>query len=45
MKPQKEIAIIFQWDTDKTVDLSYMSYEKAVDWLKAEYKRRYEMNL
>ena len=42
-KPQKEIAVIFQWDIDNNVDLSYMSYKKAVNWLKAEYKKRYEL--
>lgn len=41
LEPVEEIKIGINWTIRKDVDLSYLSYKKAVNWLKAEYKRRY----
>lgn len=38
---QNEFFLDFSWCIDNRHDLSYLSYRKAVKWLKEEYKRRY----
>ena len=38
----KDFSLRIVWKIDDAHDLSYFSYEKAVDWLKNEYKKRYE---
>jgi hypothetical protein len=41
LKPKEEFSIKIKWKVNEQVDLSYLSYEKAVKWLKNEYKKRY----
>lgn len=40
--PIDEFELIISYSVDKQIDLSYLSYEKAVKWLKNEYKNQYE---
>ncbi len=41
LEPKEEFSINIKWEINQQVDLSYLSYEKAVQWLKNEYKKRY----
>ncbi|MHA1149818.1 MAG: hypothetical protein ACTSR8_16405 [Promethearchaeota archaeon] len=36
-----EFSLDISWKIDSRHDLSYLSYQKAVNWLKEEYKKRY----
>jgi len=44
LKPKEEILIKINWKINEDTDLSYLSYEKAVNWLKSEYKKMYLTN-
>ena len=41
LNPKEEFSITIKWKVNQQIDLSYLSYEKAIDWLKAEYKKRF----
>jgi len=40
-----ELKLNIFWEIDKNTDISYLSYKKAVSWLKAEYKKRYNSEI
>ncbi len=41
LSPNEEFSTFFTWEIDSKFDLSYLSYDKAVKWLKEEYKKRF----
>jgi hypothetical protein len=40
--PLKDFTLHIAWNMDNSHDLSYFSYNKAVEWLKNEYKNQYK---
>jgi hypothetical protein len=38
----KDFTLRMKWEINDNIDLSYFSYQKAVEWLKNEYTKRYE---
>ncbi len=44
LNPSSEIKLVLSWNIDSHIDISYLSYDNAVKWLKEEYKKRFLMN-
>ncbi|MFO8018854.1 MAG: hypothetical protein R6U96_09475 [Promethearchaeia archaeon] len=42
LPPLKEFSITINWRVLEDADLSYMSYEKSVEWLKSQYRMKYK---
>ncbi|MGV9200036.1 MAG: hypothetical protein ACOC4M_14615 [Promethearchaeia archaeon] len=40
-----EFSITLNWRRQKDADLSYLSYQKSIEWLKKQYRKRYEEQL
>ncbi|MHA1293301.1 MAG: hypothetical protein ACTSQJ_11620, partial [Promethearchaeota archaeon] len=41
LNPTENFELELKWELNSNIDLSYLSYEKAMTWLKSEYKKRY----